>query len=268
MNGKKKRAPGFTLIEVIVAIGISAIALITLTRLFSASLSSYNLQEQLTEMNQNARYTIRELGDVLMEAGANLQIVNLGTEDKDTIIRPDDDEAECSGFTIKVNPRGGLFQIPKDIDDPISKIYVDDANRFTHARMMQLIPALGSDDPPRFYTIVQVDTDNHFIEFDPGDTFKKNEAICSYVENHYYLNGTDLCIDNNNNVIAENIDSLSIVFLDRDGNPNGEWKAMRSVRLLVRAKTSKPDHRYTEYPDHCRRITLTYEFRLRNKVAL
>ena len=86
------------------------------------------------------------------------------------------------------------------------------------------------------------------------------------VKTRYFLNGIDLCIDDASNVIAENIDSLSIVFLDKDGNPTAVWVNMRSAELLVRTKTAQPDNRYNEYADHCRRVTLTYNFRLRNKI--
>lgn len=268
MSAQKSIPRGFTLIELLVAIGISALALVTLTRLFSLSFTGYNLQEQLTGMNQNARYTIKVLSDVLMEAGADLQIVNYGTKDKDTIIIPDGNQPECSGFTIKINPRGGLFQISQTIPSYICTIYVDDARRFRHAGMLARLPGLRSPQPLRFYTLLHVDTIDHFIVFDPATTFQKDDAVCSFVKTRYFINGTDLCINSDSNVIAEDIDSLSILFLDREGDPTAQWKDMRSVQMLVRAKTSKPDHRYKEYPDNCRRITLTYKFRLRNKVEL
>ncbi|MBN1309589.1 MAG: prepilin-type N-terminal cleavage/methylation domain-containing protein [Chitinispirillaceae bacterium] len=270
MGLTKGRTEGFTLVEILIAIGISSLVLVMLTRLFSVSLKSYSHQEQLAEMNQNARYTIRELSDILMQAGADLQIVNLDTLDKDIIIETDGGEAGCSGFTIKINPRGGIYQIPQTIGVPvpICTIQVDNARGFMHADSMQRIPAMGSDLPLKFYRLLNVNTQTNSLSFAPADSFNKNDAICSFATKRFFLDGTNLCCNNAENVIAENIDSLSIVFMDRNGDPEASWKKMRSVRILVRAKTALPDPRYDEYADHCRRVTLTYEFRLRNKVEL
>jgi prepilin-type N-terminal cleavage/methylation domain-containing protein len=268
MAVKKIKPQGFTLVELLVAIAISSLALIMLTRLFSVSLHSYNAQEQLTDMNQNARYTVRELSDILMQAGADLQLVNLDTLDRDTIIVPDGGGAECSGFIIKINPRGGICQIPAPITTKVCSLEVKDARAFDHADSIQRVPALGSTMPLSYYALLRLNTTQNFIVFSPADSFKRDDAVCSFVKRHYYLSGTNLCFDNDTNVIAENIDSLSILFLDRNGSPTAEWAKMRSVKLLVRVKTGLPDRRYNEYADHCRRVTLTYEFRLRNKVAL
>jgi type II secretory pathway pseudopilin PulG len=266
MNARKRNdEEGFTFVELLVAFGISALVLICLTRLFSASLSSSNLQEQLTDMNQNARYTIRELGDVLMQAGSDLQSIYVDTLDKDTVIVPDGNSTPCSGFTIKINPRGGILLVPQTTHTAIDSVEVPDARRFRLTTSLQRIPGASSTLPLKFYTLQRVDTVLNFIHFTPADSFVRGDALCSFVKKRYFLNGTDLCIDNADNVIAEDIDSLAIAFYDKNGDPTTLWNDMRSAELLVRAKTALPDHRYNEYADHYRRITLTYTFRLRNK---
>jgi prepilin-type N-terminal cleavage/methylation domain-containing protein len=111
----KHRLNGFTIVELLVAITISGLAFILLTKLLSISLNSYNLQEQLADMNQNARYTINEVSNVLMQAGSDLQVISIDTIDRDTIIIPEDNKAECSGFSIKINPRGGFYQFPQKV---------------------------------------------------------------------------------------------------------------------------------------------------------
>jgi prepilin-type N-terminal cleavage/methylation domain-containing protein len=262
----RKNNTGFTLIEVLVALGISSLALIFLTKLFSTSLSSCTLQDQLSEMNQNARYSIKELGDVLIQAGADLQIINVDSLDKDTVIIPDNNEAHCTGFTIKVNPRGGIFEIPQTTNTAICTLKVGDARKYRHAGYLARIPGVRSTQGVKVYTIQNLDTVSNMIVFSPPDSFIQGDAVCSFTYRRYFLNGTDLCVNSESNVLAENIDSLSILFQDKDGNPTPNWPLMHSVDLLVRARNERPDRRYNEYPDHYRRVTLTYKFRMRNKI--
>ncbi|NLG18756.1 MAG: hypothetical protein GX556_15620 [Fibrobacter sp.] len=256
---------GFTLVELLVAFGLSGIVLIIITRLFSTAIFSSNTQDMLSEMNQNARYTIRMLGDVLMQAGADLQSMYTDI-DRDTVIIPDGNAAVCSGFSIKINPRSGMHIIPQNNSTAICSLEVLDARRFLRAKMLQLIPGGKSNLPIKIYTLDKIDTVKNFIYFQPCDLFAAGDAICSFVKKRYFLSGTNLCIDSASLVIAENIDSLVIKFLDKDGNQTSIWTDMRSVDLLVRARTLHPDAKYNGYPDHYRRVTLTYRFRLRNKV--
>jgi len=260
-------AKGFSLIEVIVAISISSLILIFLTRLFSVSLNSYNLQEQLADMNQNAKFTIKEMSDILMQAGADLQIIDSDTLDKDTIIIPDGNSVPCTGFKIKINPRGGLFQIPQNISPAVCSIQVENASLFRLADKLQKLPGQNSKLPVKIYGLTRYDSLTNFVVFSPADTFTEGDAIVSFVYSHYYLNGTNLCLDNDSNIIAENIDTMEITFLNVDGDPTVNWKSMRSAKIKVCARTSIPDSKYTGHSDHYRRITLRHEFRLRNKVS-
>ncbi|MBN1604578.1 MAG: prepilin-type N-terminal cleavage/methylation domain-containing protein [Chitinispirillaceae bacterium] len=266
----KKYSTGFTIVELLVALAISGVALVILSKLLSLSLNTYNLQEQLADMNQNARFTINEISDIIMEAGSDLQVMGIDTVDRDTIIIPDGGGAECSGFTIKINPRGGFYQFPQKVGSPvrICTVHVDDAKGFRMAPNLQRIPVLGTKSDLTYYSIVNVDTLSNYIVFSPADSFQKGDAICSFSKTRYYLNGTDLCVDSDMNIISENIDSLSILFLDNDYKPTSQWRSMRAARIFVRVKTALPDKRYKEYADHHHRISLNFDFRLRNKIDI
>lgn len=261
-DSARKNESGFTLIEIVVAFGISALVLAILTRLLSTSLFTYNLQDQLSEMNQNARYTIKELGDILMQAGADLQLINLDSLDRDTIILPDNHEASCAGFTIKINPRGGIYEISQTISTAICTLKVFDARKFRHADYLSRVPGVRSTLGVKTYTIESVDTITNAVVFSPPDSFIQGDAICSFNYRRYFLSENNLCVDNTSSIIAENIDSLAIVFLDANGLSTSEWASMRSVDLLVRARTAQPDPKSDSY----RSVTLTYKFRLRNKI--
>lgn len=266
MNNLTNDNSGLTLVEIIIAIAISSIILLSVTRLFSTSLNSYNLQDQFSDMNQNAKFTMKELSDILMQAGADMQLVNSDTLDKDTIIIPDSNKAVCSGFTIKINPRGGLFDIPQSLA-PVCSIQVDDARKFLYANQLACIPNMASIAPVKIFSLLHCDTNTNYVAFSPQDSFSQDDGICSFVYSHYYLKNLNLCLNNDTTVIAENIDSLTVTFIDRSGNNTSNWKNMRSAKIYVRARTARPDNGYKGYSDHYHRVVLTNEFRLRNKIG-
>jgi prepilin-type N-terminal cleavage/methylation domain-containing protein len=260
---------GFTLIEIMIALAISGILLIGLPRLYSITLNSYSLQEQLTEMNQNAKFVITELSDVIMQAGADCAAINTDSLDKDTIITP----VSASDFYIRTNPKGGLdtFTTTLTLNTTTScSLQVIDAKRYNGADSVGKIPKPGSATGfVRKYKLIGVNLGNNKICIGGGcapDVFSTSDAIYAFKSNHYYLSGTNLCLDSNSHILAENIDSLKISFYTKAGADTTNWRAMWSARVVVEATTSAPDGRYKGYADHKRRLKLTNEFRLKNRI--
>jgi type IV pilus assembly protein PilW len=66
---KLKRRDGFTLIELLVAMGIGMIVLASVTTTFTTQAKFYNAQEQINEMEQNARGTLDIIARELKMAG-------------------------------------------------------------------------------------------------------------------------------------------------------------------------------------------------------
>jgi type IV pilus assembly protein PilW len=260
---------GFTLVEILVALAISGILLIGLTRLYSIALNSYSLQEQLTEMNQNAKFVVSDLSDIIMQAGADCATINTDSLDKDTIIRV----SNASNFSIRTNPRGGLYVFTAKImtnTKNLCSLQVTDAKRFKGADSVGKIPKPGSTIGfVRKYELKAVDVPNNRIFIDSGvtnDSFCIDDAIYAYKNNHYFLNGTNLCLNANDNILAENIDSLNVSFYKKSGDTTTNWQNMWSARVVAEATTSAPDGRYKGYADHKRRLKLTKEFRLKNRI--
>jgi Tfp pilus assembly protein PilW len=250
---------------------VSTILIIGLTRLYSTTLSSYCLQNQLTEMNQNAKFAIKAVSAALMQAGADCILLNNDTLQKDTLIKTS--RSPCSDFTVKVNPMGGLFVIAKQCTLNTStacSLQVDNGYAFTNASNLAKIPnaVTSSSRSVQTYTLQGVNTADNKICISggyAGDIFYQDDGVYSFVNRHYYLNGSNLCLDSNNNVLAENIDSLVVTFLDSLGATTRHWNFMNSVGLTIESTTSQPDNRYNDYPDHRRRLKLSYQFKLKNK---
>ncbi len=259
-----------------IALAIAGILLTGLTKLYSLTLKSYSLQEQLTDMNQNAKYTIKEISDILTQAGADCAAMNSDTTDKDTIIKVSG-APPYSDFTIKINPRGGLFVITKlctvKTVGGMCSIQVNDTTSFKAANKLGHLPnpATASIRPFRIFNLDSIHTSNKYI-FISGcsekDTFRIDDAIYSFVNNRYYLNGTNICLNTDDNILAENIDSFKVTFYNIAGESNiastPPWLTMRSARIVVESMTATRDPRYPG--DGKRRLKLSYCFRLKNKV--
>ncbi|MGB7569295.1 MAG: prepilin-type N-terminal cleavage/methylation domain-containing protein [Chitinivibrionales bacterium] len=270
------RAGGFTLLELLVGIGVSAILILGLTRLFSATLNSYSLQDQLTEMNQNAKFAMEEVSNVLMQAGANCILVDGDTLNKDSIISSVA-STPCNSFAMKVNPRGGFFTVTPSTACKLNtstncSLQVDNAFPFRLADSLGKIPEINSAPtrPVIDYKITGIDSTHNKIYFTrstggiPNDSFYVGDGLYSFSSQYYCLKGTNLCL--NSDTLAENIDTLNITFMDSTGNSTKKWSSMSSVGLYIDATTSLPDYRYNGYGDHRRHLPLTYQFRLKNKV--
>lgn len=280
MNLNVKKIPvssgshGFTLLEILVALVISGLLIIILTRIYSNTVKNYSLQDEIVDMNQNARFVIKEISNILSEAGADCAIINRPTPIKDTIIKLSGGGPVYNEFTIKVNPRSGLYSIPYDTTlntMTTCSLMVNDASTFRYADKLARIPGVGSTDSTiKVYNLIGVNTESNKICFNGGtstsETFSAGDAIYSFVNRRYFLNGTDLCLNDTINVLAENISVFKIIFYNSSGDSvltsSPPWKSMRSARLDVEATTSRriSDHKLM-------RVKLSYEFRFRNRVG-
>lgn len=87
------------------------------------------------------------------------------------------------------------------------------------------------------------DDNNDLGEGEPdGDRFDANENIT------YRFDAAQRSIrkDPGNQTIAENIDALNLIYLDSDGAPTANVNRIRSVRITLVARTSRPDPGYSD----------------------
>ena len=116
-----------------------------------------------------------------------------------------------------------------------------------------------------------------------GDTGDPNEDITYALVDLDGDGDTDLGRNDvnggGNHQIAENIDALNFVYLDKDGNPTATLTEIRAVQASVLARTDRRDRGYhntnvyenqegtsvfTPAGDSFRRRLLTEEFKCRN----
>jgi prepilin-type N-terminal cleavage/methylation domain-containing protein len=250
---------GMTLIEVLIAIFIGTFAVLGIYRLFSSSLRSYNMQEQLTSMYQNGTYTIKILSEVLMQAGADLP------QYKFTILKV----SSPNNFYLRVNPTGAVYELSLPTLTNVSKIPDSLAVPFMACDSI-VADSLSLDSSLKLYDITSVDTQPppkwDTIRLNSSGTFYQGSTIYGYKAISYYKQGNAIC--SNTDTLAENIDSFCVIYYNKSHTATTTiWDSMFTAKIYVRTRTSLPDPRYKcpGFNDGYRRLPMSTEVRFRNK---
>lgn len=256
---------GLTLIEITVALAVSGILVGGLAHFFKSFSRTFNVQEQITDRDLNAHYTVKRLSEVFMAAGANLpskgwEIVGLPGGNPSDRVR------------LSVNPRGGIQYVANPLGG--MELPVDDAKGFAKASAVLVAPK-DQDDP--LYK-VSIDVGYNANGFSNGVKAAGSGAILrmasalnlqagdvayAYAEEEYRLVGTNLMLGDM--VLAENIETLAITFLTSGQSATSQWSAMRSARVKIRARTRLPDPGIAEDGGY-RKIELSTDVLLRNRI--
>lgn len=261
----QRNSRGLTLIEIAVALTASTILVGTLALFFRGFSRSFNMQEQVSERDLNAHYTVKRLSEALMSAGANLP-----SKDWDIVAVPRSSGADW--MRISINPRGGVQYISTAAF--VEELYVDDAKGFTQVSEVLIDPinedantfraAIATDyNADGFVKGVKAQGTGAWLRLSAGVNVKPGDAVYAYAEEVYRLSGTNLMLGDM--VLAENIDSLSLSFFTAGKAPTSQWYAMRSARVQVVARTRLKDPDLARDGGY-RKLTLSTDVLLRNRL--
>jgi prepilin-type N-terminal cleavage/methylation domain-containing protein len=257
---------GFTLMEVAVALAASGILLVGLARFFKDFNRSFNTQEQVSDRDLNAHYTIKRLSEALMSAGSGLP-----NQDWNLLTLPSGNPGDR--FLMGVNPQGGVQYLSADISG-LKDVAVDDAKGFSKATSVLADPQ----DPSRATFKVPIDLAYNSSGFVKGVktvgstailhltsavNLKAGDAVYAYDEDDYRLLNGNLMLDSM--VLAENIQSLAFTAYAADQTKTGTWSSMRSFNIKVTARTRNKDPRYPTNGGY-RTLDLSMDVLLRNRI--
>lgn len=254
---RRKRHAGTTLVELIITIAAGSIVILGVYRLLTTSLRSYNLQDQITDMYMNGTYCIKKLDEVLAQVGSTLP------DTPYVVVNP----ASVSDVSIKVNYYGARQAFTSNLSST-AKIPVDSGKTFIGNDSIVVDTGIG---PPLTRQIDSVKVSSVpctvYLKSPATATLQSGAVVYAASTYRYYFSNKNFCLNSDSNVLAENIDSAAIVFLDTGGNSTTDWKRMRSASLFVRARNADPDQPYTNptFGDHYHRLSLSMKLRLRNK---
>lgn len=264
---KKIHDSGLTLMEILVAGSLSVILVVGILRLYVSTAKSYNIQDLISEMNQNANYTCKRLSEEIMQAGAYLPdsgvtIIEVGDRQDSILIRKNPFNASqvfiYDTVTDKIPVDNGvLFRGISDLWK------IDRLNKLTSLK----INSSYSDAP--FDRGVNTSVIPNQILLTSKATIMHGDVIYAQQICKYYLKEGNFCLDSDYNVLAENIDSLAIVFLTKSNKVTTSWNKMHYATIYVRSRVAVPDPKYIHpiNKDHYRRYSQSMEVLIRKKTS-
>jgi prepilin-type N-terminal cleavage/methylation domain-containing protein len=285
MNPKLKprkmgRDKGLTLIELLVAMVISAILIAAIYRTFIGQQKTYVVQEQVTDMQQNIRVAVSKMMREIRMAGFGKvsHVLNLpgGVNGFTQVITPGNNTL---GHTITIV--GGFKQIRRDNGDPIL-ITSASGNKITlnystdefdkPAHKFICIGGIESNTvQSRSETILTLD-EPLIYNHPEGTAIYKIQAITYDLD---LSDGTRVLRRNENTgggsqPVAENIEDLQFEYFGEDKNGDGipdpptTPDDIRMVKVTVIAKTSISDPEFKGGTDGFRRRTIALNVDVRN----
>jgi type IV pilus assembly protein PilW len=274
METQFKKGKGLTLIELLIALAISAILIAAIYRTFIGQQKTYTVHEQVADMQQNVRLAINKMMREIRMAGfGNVSdVLNLsgGVNGFTQVITPG-----SNTFGNMITIVGGFKQIRRDNGDPIliasaagNKITLnystDEFDKPAHKFIC--IGGIESNTvQSRSETILTLDKPLNQTHPE-GTPIFKIQAITYDLD----LSDGKIVLRRDENTgghpqpLAENIENVQFEYFDANGNPTAIPANIRMIRVAVIARTSMSDPEFKGGAGGYRRRTIASNVLLRN----
>lgn len=258
--GKLKNGRGFTLLEVLIALFMSAVVLTIIFKVFITQHKNWSIQEQVTDMQQNARAAMDELGRQIRMAGHELPLGLPGIIAYNT--NPD---------TIVITYANGGCDAPIEWTMPLpsSELRCDghDISCFEDGDWVYIFhPDSGGGE---FFQISEVQVAAAHIQHnkDPlSKCYPKGAIIIALQRIKYYIDNSDTLHPNlmmelpgrAPQIYAENITDLEFQYTMKNGmvvNVPAIVDDVREVHIIMTARTDRPDPEFPDDPYRQRQYT-------------
>jgi prepilin-type N-terminal cleavage/methylation domain-containing protein len=286
-EAKTMRQKGLTLIELLVALTISGILGAGIYRTFVGQQHTYEVQDQVVDLQQNVRMAMNQLvRDIRMGGFGRIDSKTYGASGmhgkyKNIVTPGNSDLTVVAGYEQ-------MTTLAADAGSGLDTITVTDASSFSTSGPKQYICINGTES----HRIKKIDGKKITFFDDGNDTGKLienhyvNEPVFMVKAISYSLGLSDgkMCLLRNENLgdgsqpVAENIESLQFVYTIKeddgslvlyDGNmPGNKRDKVRMIQVRIVAKTDRQDPEMVKAGDGFRRRTLTSEIQLRNLISM
>ena len=269
---------GITLIELLVALGISGILVAGVYRTFVSQQHTYTVQEQVVDMQQNVRLAINRMTRELRMAGYG----RMGA--------PFFSGGGMYGtFNNVVNPGGGGTSVTVvegyQVEGYQTLIPTTlSVNATTGSNTIQVGDVSGFDTGAKRYISINgleshriVAIVGNQLQFPGWDKLTNDhpagEPVFLVMAITYSIGLFEgkLCLLRDDNLglgppqpVAENIESLQFAYFDANGNTTANPDDIRMIQVTLVAITDKVDPELSKTGDGYRRRTLTSNIKLRN----
>ena len=295
---------GLTLIELLVALVISAVVIAAIYRVFLGQQKTYTVQEQVVEMRQNARAAIRNMMRELRMSGfgsvSELLPIKIGTETDPYQNLVNRDRPEPGWITVvgavisdSRNPFLKTTPVQKGNSPVIEVKFPDGANVVVSdlfdydSESGKNYVSIGGVEAHRIMSISGnlLTLGERLLykhkDYDPNDPAYRDPDDPKYNPNptrvfpvraiSYYAGRRNENTGGWAQPTAENIESVQFDYLDAQGNPAALDAAVRMIKVTVRAKTDPllPDENLKKAGvlDGLRRREISSNVQLRNVIT-
>ena len=258
---------GFTLMEILIALFLSSIVLTVIFKVFITQHQNWAIQEQVTDMQQNARAAIDELTRQIRMAGHELPLGLPCIQAYNT--NPD---------TILINYGDGGCDAPLEHDMPLpsAELRCDghDISCFHDGQWVYIFhPDSGGGE---FFQISEVQVGSAHIQHNMmalSQPYPKGAIVIALQQIKYYIDNSDTLHPNlmmelpgqQPWIYAENIEDLQFEYTMKNGlivDVPAIYDDVRQVKITLTARTERPDPDFPDDP--YRRRQYTSRVNLRN----
>jgi prepilin-type N-terminal cleavage/methylation domain-containing protein len=281
------RQKGLTLIELLIAMTITGVLGAGIYRTFVGQQHTYEVQDQVVDLQQNVRMAISQMvRDIRMAGFGRIDSKVYGASGmhgkyKNIVTPGNNDLTVVAGYQQ-------MTTLAADVGSGVNTVVVNDASGFRDTGPKEYICINGTES----HRIKSIAGNQITFFDDANDTGKLierhyvNEPVFMVKAISYSLGVSDgkMCLLRDENLgdgsqpVAENIESLQFVYTVReddgslavyDGNmPGNKRDKIRMVQVRIVAKTDRQDPEIVKAGDGYRRRTLTSEIQLRNLISL
>jgi prepilin-type N-terminal cleavage/methylation domain-containing protein len=266
---------GLTLIELLVAMAISAILIAAIYRTFIGQHKTYMVQEQVVDMQQNVRVAINRMMREIRMAGFGKvrDVLDLpgGVNGFTGVITPNDNSITIVGgfrqiSTLKANAEGG--------QNKITLANAKDASEFGGAIHHHYI-SIGGLESNTVQSITGAD-----LTLDPSHPLELTHPVGTPIfKIHAIRYGLRIdddgvpvlfrdlypnTVSSQRDTVAENIENVQFEYFDADGKPTAIPANIRMVKVTVTARTSMSDPEFKGGVRGYRRRTIASNILVRN----
>ena len=260
---------GLTLIELLVALAISALIIAALYRTFVGQQKTYTVQEQVVDMRQNVRGAISNMMRELRMAGFGgvgmVLPITIGTDTYQNVVNRNTPSTPPGGWITIVTALTSSSRGATLTAGTIStsyRIYVSDLSDFdTNKKKYISIGGVESN------TITSINTGTKELTLKERLVYKHlaNTRVYPIRAVSYRAGLRDENTDGGAQPTAENIESTQFEYLDAQGNPVASDGAVQMIRVRVTAKTDTEDPQLKKGGgDGYRRREISSNIQLRN----
>jgi prepilin-type N-terminal cleavage/methylation domain-containing protein len=258
---------GVTLIELLVALVISSILIAAFYRLFISQQQTYSVQEQVTDMQQNARAGInRMMNEIRMAGFGNVSMVlpvTLNSRTFNNVLNPDSPGVGSFTFVSAVGYTTTVSKMPGDYLNPLDPTTKLEKNQIVVSRLNNDSgTAVVNTENKRYisiggvesHAVTAIDTESKKLTLD-GNVIHNHalgtpifgiRAVTYQVvdEDEKPILKRDENTGGGRQPLADNIENIQFDCFDAGGNPTVTPANIRMVRVTLRARTETPDPKF------------------------